>query len=207
MTQTSVRYLALGDSYTIGADVDPSDSWPTQLANLLRQRGHQISETVIVAGNGWTTSDLAIDLRQSNLIGTFDLVSLLIGVNNQYRGLAEDNYRNEFRALLQQAIALTGGDSSRVLVLSIPDWSVTPFAQNFDVEVIAAEIDSFNIINRYETEASGARYINITPESRQAKFNASLIAPDGLHPSGKMYASWARLVLPAALAVLAGEKP
>jgi lysophospholipase L1-like esterase len=132
--------------------------------------------------------------------GPFDLVSLLIGVNDQYRGRSIDEYRRQFRQLLHTAIAYAGGDPAHVIVLSIPDWSVTPFAAGQPRAAIAAAIDDFNAINRQETAQAGARYVDVTPVSRQALQDAGLLATDGLHPSGKMYTQWVELVLPTALA-------
>jgi lysophospholipase L1-like esterase len=199
---TSLRYLALGDSYTIGESVGAEQRWPVQLAARLCEHGLPIGEPQIIARTGWTTGELSAAIEQAAPGGPFDLVSLLIGVNNQYRGLGSEAYRAEFRALLQRAIGFAGGRAGRVIVLSIPDWGVTPFAGGRDRGRIAAEIDAFNAINRAETERAGARYVDITAESRRATADLVLIAGDGLHPSGKMYAEWVELALPQALAAL-----
>jgi lysophospholipase L1-like esterase len=132
--------------------------------------------------------------------GPFALVSLLIGVNDQYRGRSSDAYRRQFRQLLHMAITYADGHAAHVIVLSIPDWSVTPFAAEHQRAAIATAIDHFNVINRQETAQAGARYVDVTPVSRQARQDASLLATDGLHPSGKMYTKWVELVLPTALA-------
>jgi lysophospholipase L1-like esterase len=132
----------------------------------------------------------------------YDLVSLLIGVNNQYRGRDLDEYREQFVFLLGKSIEYAGGDASKVIVLSIPDWGVTPFAGSHDAAQTSREIDAYNAVNREETEKAHAHYINITPISRTAANNPALIAEDGLHPSGKMYAQWAELTLPIALEIL-----
>jgi len=198
----SLRYLALGDSYTIGESVGADARWPVQLAARLRQQGMAIGEPQIIARTGWTTDELLAAIDQAAPMGPFDLVSLLIGVNNQYRGRDSGEYRAEFRALLRRAIALAGGRAARVLVLSIPDWGVTPFAAGRDRGRIAAEIDAFNAINRAEAERAGARYVDITPESRAAAAHPELIAGDGLHPSGTMYAEWVELALPQVVAAL-----
>ncbi|CAG0929576.1 hypothetical protein TFLX_01374 [Thermoflexales bacterium] len=202
-----MRYLALGDSYTIGESVDPSERWPMQLTARLRERGFTLDNPLFIATTGWTTDDLSRAIVQTRPVGPFDLVTLLIGVNNQYRGRSEDEYRLEFRALLQRAIAYTGGDPTRVIVLSIPDWGVTPFASALGAEEsslnrIATQIDGFNAINRAETERASAHYVDITPISRLAIADRSLVAADGLHPSGKMYAAWMKLIEPIACAVL-----
>jgi lysophospholipase L1-like esterase len=137
--------------------------------------------------------------------GSFDMVSLLIGVNNQYRGRSEKEYRTEFSRLLQRAIGLAGDNPQRVIVLSIPDWGVTPFANGRDRAKIAGEIDSFNSIKREETVKSGAHFIDVTPISREATNAPSLIASDGLHPSAEMYAGWAKLVSPVAASILVAQ--
>jgi len=198
-----MRFLALGDSYTIGESVAPAERWPMRLAALLRAEGIPIEDPLIIATTGWTTDELWAGIDRAAPTGLFDLVSLLIGVNNQYRARSQDEYHRQFADLLKRAIEFAGGKPGRVLVLSIPDWGVTPFAAGRDRARIAAEIDAFNAINRGEAERRGARYVDVTPISRQAAADASLIAEDGLHPSGQMYAEWARLALPSARQVLA----
>ena len=203
-----MRFLALGDSYTIGESVEPSERWPMQLTARLRERGFTLDDPLIIATTGWTTGDLSHALVQTGPLGPFDLVTLLIGVNNQYRGRNEEEYRHQFRALLQRAIAYAGDDSTRVIVLSIPDWSVTPFASALGAEQssldrIAAAIDRFNAVNQPEAERLGAYYVYVTPISREAARDRSLLAGDGLHPSGKMYARWIKLVEPIACDILA----
>jgi len=198
-----MRFLALGDSYTIGESVAPAERWPAQLAVLLRAEGIPIEDPLIIATTGWATDELWAGIDRAAPAGPFDLVSLLIGVNNQYRGRSRDEYRQQFVDLLKRAIEFAGGKPRRVIVLSIPDWGVTPFAAGRDRARIAAEIDAFNAINREEAERHGARYVDVTPVSRQVTDDASLIAEDGLHPSGQMYAEWARLALPSARQVLA----
>ena len=202
-----MRYLALGDSYTIGESVAASERWPVQLTARLRSRGLPIDDPLLIATTGWTTGELSHAIEQANPIGPFDLVTLLIGVNNQYRGRSADEYRKQFHALLQRAIAYAGDDPARVVVLSIPDWSVTPFATGMGAEQssldrIAGQIDQFNAINRAETERSGAHYLDITPISRRTAQDRSLLATDGLHPSGKMYAHWVKLIEPMACDIL-----
>jgi lysophospholipase L1-like esterase len=206
-TPTPIRLLALGDSYTIGESVGVPERWPVQLAAALRERGIPAAEPVIVAQTGWTTGELLDGIEQQDPSGPFDLVSLLIGVNNQYRGGSLDEYRSEFRLLLQRAIAFAGGDPGRMIVLSIPDWGVTPFASSRDRERIASEIDQFNEVNREEAESAGAHYIDITPISRQAATDPELVAADGLHPSGMMYSAWVPLVLSKSLTALGEASP
>lgn len=197
----SIRYLALGDSYTIGESVAESERFPNQLGSLLAKEEYP-TEVKIIARTGWTTSELWEGIQKTSLQPPYDLVSLLIGVNNQYRGYDSNEYREEFRFLLGKSIEYAGGDVNRVFVFSIPDWGVTRFAAGQDVSKIGAEIDLFNSINREETEKAGAHYVDITPISRRAVDDLSLIAPDGLHPSGSMYAQWAQLALPDLLKVL-----
>ena len=184
------RYLALGDSYTIGESVPESERYPVQLARELK-----MGEPEIIAKTGWTTDELNAAIDKADPHGPYDLVTLLIGVNNQYRGRSADEYRTQFVALLQRAIGFAGGKTKNVVVVSIPDWGVTPFAKGRDRAKIALEIDQFNAINREETLRAGARYVDITPESRQAANDAALVAGDGLHPSGKMYSEWTRMIV------------
>ena len=198
---SAIHYLALGDSYTIGESVPENERWPNQLAGLL-QADDVSTEVTIIARTGWTTDELwmGVQAREVNL--PYDLVSLLIGVNNQYRGLDIGEYQDEFVFLLNKAIEYAGGDAKRVIVLSIPDWGVTPFAMSRDSKKIATEINLFNSVNREETEKAGAYYVDVTPSSRKAITDGALIAADGLHPSGKMYAEWAKLAYPEVLKVL-----
>ena len=195
------RYLALGDSYTIGESVPEAERWPNHLAKLLETEGNMV-EVTIIARTGWTTEALWEGIQATKIQPPYDLVSLLIGVNNQYRGYDIQGYREQFAFLLKKSINYAGGDPKRVIVLSIPDWGVTPFAADRDREQIANEIDEFNAVNREETEKMGAYYFDITLVSREAVDTAELIAPDGLHPSGKMYSLWADQVLPVALKIL-----
>ncbi len=196
------RFLALGDSYTIGESVRPDERWPAQLAVRLRQEGLDLAEPELVATTGWTTDELWRGIDEANPRGPFELVSLLIGVNNQFRGRDEREYREEFVKLLKRAIAFAGGDPARVLVLSIPDWGITPFAATRDRAEIARAIDRFNTINREETLRLGAHYVDVTPSSRRATADASLVASDGLHPSAKMYREWVDVALPLAVKIL-----
>jgi lysophospholipase L1-like esterase len=191
-----LKYLALGDSYTIGQSVDPALRYPVQIADSLGKRGYPMEEPRIIAVTGWTTSDLKAGIQSANPQGPYDLVSLLIGVNNQYRGMDIDIYRTEFGELIDQSIYFAGNDTGRVIVLSIPDWGVTPFAEGRDSEKIAREIDQYNAINREITLSKGIVWIDVTGVSRLAENDITLIAGDGLHPSGKMYTEWVRLALP-----------
>ena len=195
------RYLALGDSYTIGESVPEEERWSRQLARMLENEGIQ-TEVTIIARTGWTVKELWEGIQEHSPVELYHLVTLLVGVNDQYRGYPVDGYREDFQFMLGRAIEYAGGDPGRVIVLSIPDWGVTPFAADRDRRQIAREIDEFNAVNREESEQAGAYYVDITPASRDAENDTTLIAADGLHPSGKMYAMWAEKVLPVALKVL-----
>ncbi|WP_372363158.1 SGNH/GDSL hydrolase family protein [Xanthomonas sp. NCPPB 1325] len=197
---TPQRYLALGDSYTIGEGVDPAQRWPVQLVEGLRAHGWPVQAPQIIATTGWTTDELQAGIDAAAPQGPYDLVSLLIGVNNQYRGLALDDYCSQFDALLQQAIALAGGHAARVLVLSIPDWGLTPFAraQGRDAGLIAAQIGAFNGVAAERCGERAVRFIDITATSRDGGDAIAMLVDDGLHPSAAMYARWAAVALPAA---------
>lgn len=195
------RYLALGDSYTIGESVEETERFPNQLVAMLANEGLTV-DVKLIARTGWTTDELWQGIQAEKVTPPYDMVSLLIGVNNQYRGRDIQEYREGFVFLLNKAIEYAGGDAKRVIVFSIPDWGVTPFAAGRDVTQIAAEIDAFNQVNLEETQKAGAYYVDVTPVSRQAKDDPSLVAGDGLHPSGKMYAEWAKSALPIALSIL-----
>jgi lysophospholipase L1-like esterase len=195
---TAVRYLALGDSYTIGESVPESQRFPVQLADKLRQDSFTVQEVKIIARTGWTTNELSSAILQADLPDTlYNFVSLLIGVNNQYRGRSLENYQEEFTALLFRAIELAGDQPERVIVLSIPDYGVTPFVSSEEqARRIAAEIDAFNDAAAHICLAQQVRFLNITPISRLAADDDTLIASDGLHPSGKMYGLWVNEMLP-----------
>ena len=195
------RYLALGDSYSIGEGVPEAGRWPVQLAVRLRREGVALDDPSIVATTGWTTDELSAAMDATSFAPPYELVSLLIGVNNQYRGRSADEYRDEFRRLLERAVDLAGMRSERVLVLSIPDWGVTPFAHGSgrDVLRIASELDVYNAIAREETERRGAHFVDITGISRQ---HPALLADDGLHPSAAQYALWTEAAVPTAVAML-----
>jgi len=196
---TTVRYLALGDSYTIGEGAYARDRWPMQLAAMLREAGFKVEDPVIIAKTGWTTDELAEGIaKRMHGSETFGLVTLLIGVNNQYRGREIDEYRQQFVSLLQVATHFAGGDASRVIVVSIPDWGVTPYAEHRDRARIASEIDRFNAVNQEETERAGARYVDVTEISRRHGSDPEYLMADGLHPSGRAYREWADAVMPEA---------
>ncbi|WP_285059586.1 SGNH/GDSL hydrolase family protein [Pedobacter ginsengisoli] len=188
-----LSYLALGDSYTIGESVETALNFPNQLVAQLSGNGLAVAAPRIIARTGWTTSELTSAIGSSGVAGKFNFVTLLIGVNNQYRGESLEAYRKEFKQLLQTAIDFANNDKAHVFVISIPDWSVTPFAQTSDRDqaAISTEINAFNAVNRQETLALGITYIDITPASRMAATDTTLVASDGLHPSAKMYKDWA----------------
>lgn len=196
--ENKLNYLALGDSYTIGEAVADTGRFPLQLVNALNKDSISFNTPEIIATTGWTTDELAaaIKKKEPELLSKYDLVSLLIGVNNQYRGRDAEEYRTQFKELLKTALKFAGGDKSRVFVVSIPDWGVTPFAGGRDRKKIGEEIDLYNKINKEETLKEGIAYVDITPESRTAVNDTSLIASDGLHPSEKMYKEWVDLILP-----------
>ncbi len=189
-----LRFLALGDSYTIGQSVAEDDRWPVQLATKLEALGVEVEELTIIAQTGWRTDNLWNAILTRNPQPTYNLVSLLIGVNNQYQGADFDRYPNEFRQLLEKALALCEGEKERVMVLSIPDYGYTPFGAS-NREQISGEIDQYNKINKKISEEMGVAWFNITDISRQALEKPGYLAPDQLHPSGVMYALWVELIL------------
>ena len=193
-------YLALGDSYTIGEGVPAAGTWPFLLAAALRARGIALDEPKVIATTGWTTDELAAAIDADPPQGPFALVSLLIGVNNQYRGRPLAEYRQQFEQLLQRAIALAGEDARRVLVLSIPDRGVTPFAREHgrDAAVVAREIDDFNAAAHACCGDYNVAFVDITPTSREHGAEAAMLVDDALHPSAAMYRLWMEQALPAA---------
>jgi len=188
-----VRFLALGDSYTIGQGVPASESWPVQFVNSLSGEGYTVDGIKIIAQTGWRTDNLANALKSQMPLTGYNLVSLLIGVNNQFQGGAVDTYASEFEDLLKAAISLVGNSSRHVFVLSIPDYAYTPFGGGN--ATVSGQIDLFNSVNKQISDQYGVTYIDITPISRNGLINSDLIAMDGLHPSGKMYALWVNEIL------------
>jgi lysophospholipase L1-like esterase len=188
-------YLALGDSYTIGESVPSADNFPSQVVSSMLNNAIPFYSARIIAKTGWTTDELEAGIVIANtsdpLRFAYDFVSLLIGVNNQYRGRTADNYKPEFEALLKKAILYAGNKADHVIVLSIPDWGITPFASGRDRAKIAAEIDAYNAANKEIALRYNVHYIDITTWTREAASNPSLLAPDGLHPSGIEYKRWA----------------
>ena len=196
----SYHFLALGDSYTIGESVSSPERFPAQTVDLLKTTGIRMAAPQYIAQTGWTSQDLQNAVNRSGLPAAYDVVSLLIGVNDQYQGLDTAGYRKRFTQLLEQAISLTGGKAKNVFVLSIPDYGVTPFGGGS--KKISKEIDDFNAINQEITRAYHVAYIDITPTSRLAANDQSLTANDGLHPSGKQYKLWAMKLAEAIFPVL-----
>jgi len=211
---TAYSYLALGDSYTIGEGVLISESFPYQLVQSLRREGISFYSPELVAKTGWTTDELGDAMDHYRFLTVYDFVTLLVGVNNQYRGRSVENYSREFEILLNRAIHLSGDRAEHVLVISIPDWSATPFAmtkfpgeKSRDRERVSEEIDDYNRVNRKISESLGVHYLDITPSSREATENSSLIASDGLHPSGLEYQRWAQKLKSIILNILGKTIP
>jgi len=183
--------LSLGDSYTIGESVLLQENFPFQTVQILRSAGFEFKAPEIIAKTGWTTDELQTAVNNYKFLAKYDFVTLLIGVNNQYRGRSVENYKPEFENLLKQAIQFAGNDTSHVFVLSIPDWGATPFAEGRDRKQIAKEIDEYNAANKAIAEKYKVAYIDITPGTREVADDPTLVAADGLHPSAKDYQRWA----------------
>lgn len=188
-------YLALGDSYTIGEQVAIHESFPYQTVQLLRDKGYLFHAAEIIAKTGWTTFELAEQLIHTKQLDKYDFVSLLIGVNNQYRGLSIDEFKKEFEFLLKKSIHFADNKAEHVFVFSIPDWGVTPFAKDRDTATIGKEIDEFNKAKKEITLLHTANFIEISESTRAAKNDLSLLTIDQLHYSGKEYAKWANLLM------------
>jgi len=198
----SLRMLALGDSYTIGSGLAIEDSWPYQLTSQLRQKDFKIADPVIIAQSGWTSLNLIEALSTNPPSGSFDLVCLQIGVNDQYERIEPSVYAENFRDLLDRSINLSRKGSDGILVLSIPDWSVTPYAGEFDRSHVQEELDQYNAINLAAARSRGVKYTDITSSSRFAEQHPELLADDGLHPTWEMYWSWTGLIQPTAISIL-----
>jgi len=192
--EDKIKFLALGDSYTIGESVVATERWPVQLMDSLNARGLEYLDYRIIAVTGWRTDNLKEAIQDAKIKDEYTLVSLLIGVNNYYQGRTVESYKPEFEQLLRTAIRIAGGATSRVFVLSIPDYGYTPFGKN-NQETISKGIDAFNAANKSITEELGVKYINITDISRRGLTEPDLVAFDGLHPSGKMYSEWIQRII------------
>ncbi len=199
-----LKYLALGDSYTVGEGVPADARWTCRLAAALRRDGVPLADPRTIAATGWTTDELEAAIDAAAPAQDQDFVSLLIGVNNQYRGRGVDEYAEQFAGLLERAIGLAGSRTGRVLVLSIPDWGATAFgrASGRDLARVSREIDAFNEAARRICAGRDVAFVDIAPVSRERGGEADMLAADGLHPSAAMYALWAELALPAARALL-----
>jgi lysophospholipase L1-like esterase len=196
--KTGIRYLALGDSYTYGESVPENERFPNQLVDSLAKQNVKITSLRNIARTGWRTDDLQAGINAAGIAdSTFDMVSLLIGVNNQYQNRPIDVYKTEFTQLLNQSVKLAGGQKNRVVVVSIPDYAYTSFGGGR--ATISAEIDKFNAANEQITKEMGIAYVNITPISREGIKEPSLVAKDGLHPSGKQYGRWVSAMMPTVL--------
>lgn len=193
-SESGMSYLALGDSYTIGESVEESERYPNQLAAALRKEKIGVADPLIVAKTGWTTGDLQRGIASTDIPAkTYELVTLLIGVNNEFQGRSEEEYAAGFTALLEQSVQFAGGKKERVFVLSIPDYGYTPYGEARQ-ERISERIDRFNAINRRIADSSGVVYVDVTPVSRKGLSDPALVAHDGLHPSGKQYGEWVKLL-------------
>ena len=196
-------YLALGDSYTIGESVEPEESFPLQLREALRGRNIDLGRTDIIAKTGWTTDELLEKIRsERRLAKRYDLVTLLIGVNNQYRSYPIEQYERELATLMELAVKFAGGDPTHVVVLSIPDYAYTPFGRAKDFARITYEINWYNSIGEDMAARAGLRYLDITPTTRRGLSAPELVAEDGLHPSTELYRQWVELLLPTVLPIL-----
>lgn len=196
------RYLALGDSYTIGEGVPAGDRWPVLMVEMLRARGLTIGDPRIIARTAWTTDELSDAIDQEKPRGPFALVTLMIGVNDQYRSRPVDSFGSEFAVLLKRAKGFAGNRPSRTIAISIPDWGATPYAQSRDTSVISREIDVYNARGQELALAAGVHWVDVTAISRDMKGDPSLVVEDGLHPSGAMYRRWAALIATTAASAL-----
>ena len=190
------KFLALGDSYTVGASVTFSERWPVQFLDELKLYTTAIDTLQIIATSGWRVDQLKFGMDNSNLEPPYGLVSLLIGVNNQYQGQNANDFRPEFIEMLEKSLKLVNNRKERFFVISIPDWGASPYGFGFDRAKVSKEINEFNSVVKEESEKRGLRYFDITAISRRALIDRTLIASDGLHPSGKMYKLWVDMMIP-----------
>jgi lysophospholipase L1-like esterase len=195
-TPGGLKFLALGDSYTIGQNVQVNERFPAQTVQLLKTQGLNISEPNYIAVTGWTTINLLSAINQQKPAQDFNIVTLLIGVNDQYQRLDTAGYTVRFEELLNKAIHHAGNRKANVFVVSMPDYSATPFVAPSSKARVSMEIDQFNAINKRITQQYNISYTDITPSTKEAANDASLVANDGLHPSGKEYRKWANMLAP-----------
>ena len=200
------RFLALGDSYTIGEGVGDDERWPNHLARSLRERGVEIDDPHIIARTAWTTDELQDAIDSEKPRGPFDLVTLLIGVNDQYRSRPVESFLPEFTALVKRSIGFAGKKASRMIGVSIPDWGYTPYAKCRDRSLISREIAAYNDRAAEIVLKAGGAWVDVTEMSRAMKDDSTLVAVDGLHPTGAMYRLWADAILPAAISALKKKK-
>jgi len=196
------RFLALGDSYTIGEGVAVQERWPSQAATMLRESGLDVAEPDLIARTAWTSDELADAVRSAQPSGPYDLVTLMVGVNDQYRGRRLEEFAAHFDPLLRIAITLAGERPARTIVISIPDWGAAPFAKDRDRALISRQIDAFNAWLCQRAAGAGTRWVDVAPISRQMLEDASLVAADGLHPSGEIHRRWALAIVPVAVQIL-----
>ena len=187
-------FLALGDSYTIGESVLLQNSFPYQTVQVLRKKGYPFSAPEIIAKTGWTTDELEEGIKQQKFLAKYDFVTLLIGVNNQYRERNVMLYKMEFEELLKKALSFAHQKAGHVLVISIPDYGATPFGQSKDPEKISREVEIFNNVAKAVSIQYKVHFVDITSGSQKAKEDPELVAEDGLHPSGKEYKKWAQKI-------------
>ena len=197
-----LRYLALGDSYTIGEGVADEERWPSLLVGLLGARGIQVGPPHYVAQTAWTTDELSDAIDAAKPTGPFDLVTLLIGVNDQYRARPVSSFEGEFATLVKRSIAFAGKRPARTIVVSIPDWGATPYATGRDRALIGREIAAYNTRAESIARTLGAHWVDVTESSRAMLAEPELAVADGLHPSGEMYRRWAELIAPVAESAL-----
>jgi len=197
-----IHYLALGDSYTVGQSVATSKSFPAQLRDCLKETPDLELNLEIIAATGWTTSDLIDALEKGSERTNYDLVTLLIGVNNQYQGKPFSLFENEFNNLLERAIKLANNDTNKVIVISIPDYAYTPFGQNGNPQKISKEIDEYNNYAKVTAGTMGVSFINITEITREGLKDPELVANDDLHPSGKAYGKFVEKICPQASVII-----
>ena len=206
----AARWLALGDSYTVGEGVAGSERWPERVAERLRSGGAAWTPPRVLAATGWITEELLAVMARERVwpvTERFALVSLMVGVNDQYRGRDAAAFTRSFGECLERAVALAGDSAARVVVVSIPDWGVTPFAAGRDREAIARDVDAFNAIERARVGAAGAHWCDVTALSRRHGSDPAFLAADGLHPGPAAYAAWAELLAPVAGTAMGGRAP
>ena len=198
----AAKFLALGDSYTIGEGVLPTERWPMQLSVLLEKEGIQLGEPLYVAKTGWTTGNLLSYLRTVSMPSDYDLVTLQIGVNNQYQNRSLEEFRSELRSLISIATGLASKSAKNVMLLTIPDWGLTPYATGRNTTTITSQINKFNAVILEEGQKASVVVVNVNDLSKMVTSNPGFVAPDGLHYSGAMYGLWAQRALPTAVAII-----